>query len=192
MFLFPFSLDLYLPLCLILGSQKVKLHSYFPCPVMLVESQQSKCLKLSWCAQAVFLLSSSIPMKWTWAYMHRHRILFPNSCNRCAKYVQRKSSDRRKNIGELRYFNINSLISKYKGEGAVKRYEVQLLFFYAMLFLRYVSQFFVMCVRLSTAMIGWIVFCLLDKMQSVGSILTPNHIKTWLVMSDTLFTFMLS
>lgn len=114
--------------------------------------------------------------------MHRHRILFPNSCNRCAKYVQRKSCDRRNNIGELSYFNINSVISKYKGEGAVKRYEVQLLFFYAMLFLLYVSQCFVMRVRLSTAMIVFClldsVFCLLDKMLSIASILIQNLIET--------------
>lgn len=72
----------------------------------------------------------------------------------------------------------HSVIIVYKGEGAVRRCEVWVQFFYNWPFLLYISPFFVVCVRLSAAITGLTVFCLLDKMLSSASILTQNHIET--------------
>lgn len=48
----------------------------------------------------------------------------------------------------------HSIIIKYKGEGAAKRREVQILSFYNWLFLPYISPFFVVCIRLPAAITG--------------------------------------
>lgn len=72
-------------------------------------------------------------------------------------YVQNMCNVRaatEENVRELSflYCNINSVI--IKGEGVVKRSEVQVLFFCNWLFLPYISPFFVVCVRLAAAITG--------------------------------------
>lgn len=159
-------------------------HLHSPCSVRLMESRWSKCLELNWCAQLVFLLSSSIPMKWTWAYVGIE--LF---CKIPATYLQNMCSVRavtEETISENSegFFSVSthSVTSKYRGEGAEKTHEVQLLFFYTRLFLLYVSS--LLCVKIICSHY-WLNFVLLVQCMY------QNHIETWLVMSDTIYIFML-
>lgn len=84
-----------------------------------------------------------------------------------------------------------SVIIKYKGESAVKRCEIQVLFFYHRPFLLYISLLFAVSVTLSAAVTGHnrTVFCFLDKILFSASTPTRNHRETWSVMSDTPFVF---
>lgn len=86
-----------------------------------------------------------------------------------------------------------SVIIKYKGEGAVKRSEVQVLFLYHWLLLL-VSLLFVVCVALSAPVTGCkrTLFCFLDKAIFPTSIPTKNHRDTWSAMSNTPFILVLS
>lgn len=157
-------------------------------PEYAVGSEKSQCLELSWCAQAV---SAFIFNPWT-EHMHTHtdiKFLY-------AKILRVVTEEMLENF-LMHVFDAvlsQSVIIKYQGEGAVKRCEVRVLFFYHWLLLLYISLLFVVCVTLSAPVIGCnrTVICFLGKILFSTSIPTKNHGETWSAMSNNPFIFVLS
>lgn len=154
-------------------------------PKYAVESEKSKCLELSWCAQAV---SAFI--------FHPHELNILIHIKFLHAKVLRAVTEEMLENSLMDVFNpvLSQFVTiKYKGEVAVKRCEVQVLFFYHWLFLLYISLLFVVCLRYLHLLLAVIeLFCFLDKILFSTNIPTKNHRATWSAMSDTPFIFVLS